>query len=167
MAIGWASLLAGRLYLRSRLGDCARPRSHLRAAAVRAPSKRNGVATLAGVALIMDKEAVEWSREALKLLEARLADMRGESMSTRQAFVTDLADSGTPAEVVQKVAGQLIGMLNIAFKLLIELEQVSDHPAEIWVRTLVEWLARIEAETGGVDGTSRPDHHTLGGLGRV
>lgn len=99
----------------------------------------------------MDQEAVRWSREALALLEARLVDMRDESTKmTRGAFVSDLAGAAaTPRELLQKTASQLVGMLNLAFKLLIELEESSDRPAEQWLRSLADWLTMIEGETGG------------------
>jgi hypothetical protein len=93
----------------------------------------------------MEKEAVEWSRAALALLGARLADMRGESTKvTRDIFVTELTDAATAAEVLEKTAGQLVGMLNIAFKLLVELEEATDRAAEDWLGGLASWLTMIE-----------------------
>lgn len=115
----------------------------------------------------MDREAVEWSREALALLGARLVDMRGESMEmTRDVFVADLAGAATPTETLEKTAGQLVGMLNLAFKLLIELERTTERPAEHWVRLLADWLTLIEAEMGGLGSIDRPGQNASGGLGR-
>jgi hypothetical protein len=103
--------------------------------------------------MIMEKQAAEWSREALALLGARLADMRGESTKlTRDIFVTDLTDAATAAEVFEKTAGRLVGMLNLAFKLLVELEEATDRPAEDWLGGLASWLTMIEGELGGEAG---------------
>jgi hypothetical protein len=81
---------------------------------------------------------------------------------TRGAFVTDLAAGATATEVLEKTAGQLVGMLNLAFKLLMGLEEATERPAEHWLRWLADWLTTIEVELGSLGGSERPGQNASG-----